>query len=242
MDAYEAARMERAAAADKERQAEYKRERFAARMAKANIPAHGGLLLAASNDAPLQTDALTAIQNAARWRAARIQEIAARAKAAGLGGFDTPSWPLFLFLSGPPDSSKSTSMAWMVLRYTRASHFVEATDIATTPEGHSSSDAFWELIYGIDLLAIDELGLENDPGEKLARVIVSRYTHGLFTIGAGNLSRQAFLTRYGGGANSRMISRLDAEQGRVDGGLPWFVQLKACGFRGAMPEIAAQVA
>lgn len=192
----------------------------------AQIPEHAGLRLVACSEDPIATPAMSKCLQASAWRDARTAEVAAKL------GAKAGSWPALLFLSGAPDSGKSCAMAWTAVHHPARALFVTAAEIAATAFGHSETTEQWREWYDVDLLCIDELGLERGEPDKLARVLVERYNRGRFTLCAGNLTLEEFQGRYNPGEQTRLWSRLEREQGQLAGGLPWYVLLEPCDLRG----------
>jgi hypothetical protein len=122
-------------------------------------------------------------------------------------------------------------MAWAVARHELRARFVHAADVLATPRnGYSTSEERWALWERVDLLAIDEVGLEAGDPALLVALLVRRYNDGRATLLGTNLSQAAFEARF---PLERLRDRLDNEQNLAgaDGGLKWFVPLKGTSLR-----------
>lgn len=204
--------------------------RFERRLRTCGIPEHGGLREAACTAGPRSSEAIQRVVAAMRWRRLRYEEQRKR-----LGDKASP-WPLFLYLSGDPGNGKSTAMAWLLLNAIDEGLFVLSTEIAATVVGHSSTDDYWRRLFSVDLLCIDELGMESGDPAKMIELLLRRFNAGKATIGAGNVGEEAVRGRYGILSGSRLYSRLEDEQARVAGGLPWFVGLAPINLRAAQAD------
>jgi DNA replication protein DnaC len=81
----------------------------------------------------------------------------------------------------------------------------------------------------VSLLCIDELGIEAYP-EVLVELMLQRWTAGLLTLSASNLSVEEFIARYLSRAGERLADRLTQQRHR---GLRTFVKATWASYRGA---------
>ena len=128
--------------------------------------------------------------------------------------------PVVAVLAGPPGDGKSTALAWAVAHHERSAAYALARAVGATPRGTwipVSERAQIEKWARVDLLAIDELGHEDDGdgSERIAALIAERYDKGRITLCATNLAADAFFARY---MNARLESRL--HRGQFRGGAP----------------------
>lgn len=126
---------------------------------------------------------------------------------------ETPG--MLLVLEGPRGCGKTAPASWFVARWPRPALFLTAQTFGAVPDSdwsaHVDSRARWEQV---DLLVLDDLGMERDSGRVAARsgpLLLSRYNEGLATIITTNLSAERFVAQYlatddGSGPSSRALS------------------------------------
>lgn len=131
-----------------------------------------------------------------------------------------------LFLSGGPGTGKTVAVAWAiaqnclgrsVFRYAR-----DAGRLATAQFGEEAKDA--GALERVALLALDEAGLERDPG-ALVELLIRRVNADRPTLLTTNLEPPEIAARYFGTleGGERLRSRIG---GQKRSGCPWF---HACG-------------
>jgi hypothetical protein len=104
--------------------------------------------------------------------------------------------PCLLVLLGPPGTGKSCALAWAVTHHARTSRFATAALVAASlRNGHSEARAAWDRLLAPDLLAVDELGREHNPG-AVVELVIDRWSAGKATLLCGNLEPDAFRARY----------------------------------------------
>lgn len=184
------------------------------------IPCEASIRNVLLQEQPFPTQAMTAVQRALQWRLDQPTAAGSRQ-------------PVCIVLGGPPGNGKTTALSWAVARHDRPATYVTSAVIASTlRNGWSENEERWRRWGSVDLLAVDELGLE-DGSEGAARVgalIAQRNDHGRATFCAGNLDAPTFIARYG---NTRLNSRLRYGQSRNGdaNGLPWWTDLSDCDLR-----------
>jgi DNA replication protein DnaC len=117
---------------------------------------------------------------------------------------------VFVVLS-PPGGGKTTAGAWAVTWHHDSALYLTAVEVAASPRtAFSETHAVWRSWLAPDLVVIDEIGTEREPGTVLA-LAQERYNRGRATILMGNLTPDAFFSRY---PDPRLDSRLEQQSAR----------------------------
>lgn len=133
--------------------------------------------------------------------------------------------PAMRALVGPPGTGKTCALAWACASWQRRALYRTADTLCVLKKG----DAEWREVVSASLLCIDELGIEAYP-EVLVELLLQRWTAGLLTLTASNLSVDEFVARYLRRAGERLADRLTQQRAR---GLRTFVKATWASHRGA---------
>jgi DNA replication protein DnaC len=175
------------------------------------VPLAKSLMEIAIQQNPPTTMAINGIRDALTWRQSKT----------GYGG---SRYPLILVLSSPPGAGKTTAMAWATGQHKYSALYVYARVITATPDnGWSENQDKWDRWTGVDLLSIDEIGIDSGGvgADLLGALLSRRYDFGRATICATNCDWETFKVRY---VDERLMSRLEY------GYNPW-VDLSDCDLR-----------
>jgi DNA replication protein DnaC len=128
---------------------------------------------------------------------------------------------LTMLLAGEKGAGKTCAMAGLVIQHTGGgTYFLDSRECPMRPLFGDANLDWWDKLYAVDLLVIDELGQEGTSRDALKLLIGRRHDNGRVTICAGNVSATEFAERYGAPS---FADRLAAQQ--RDYGFPWFVPL-----------------
>lgn len=133
--------------------------------------------------------------------------------------------PALRVLIGPPGTGKSCALAWACASWPKRARYRTADALSSLKK----QDAEWREATSVSLLCVDELGIEPYP-EVLVELLLSRWTAGLATFAASNLSVDDFIARYFARAGERLADRLTQQRAR---GLRTFVKATWASYRGA---------
>lgn len=128
-------------------------------------------------------------------------------------------------LVGPPGTGKSSALAWVAASWQRRALYRTADALAQL----KPHDSEWRDARSVSLLTIDELGIEAHP-DLLIELMLARWTNGLMTLCASNLSVDEFIARYFQRAGERLGDRLAQQRAH---GLRTFVKATWASYRGA---------
>lgn len=199
-----------ALAMERERRRADRIEKLTVRADEAGVPEELWVRQIALDDRPAESAALHAFREAIAWREALSSARGRRS--------------VIRYVAGPSGLGKSCAMAWCVTHHPRRGVFVSASKVAMTPRNaFSTNEAKWEHWLSVDLLCVDEVGLEESGSDQIVFLLVERYNQGLATLAAGNLSRKAFGERY---YDERLAGRLRDGQQSDDADpqtFPWYV-------------------
>lgn len=180
------------------------------------VPLHPDVQAVLLLDRPYRTPALQAVHSAIEWRR-RTHQPPLRPR------------PVTLVLAGVPGSGKTSTLAWIVSRWTGSALYTQAIEVAILPETSRDEDRRARARFAsVDLLAIDEAGLEESEraGQRLAALLCARHDAAKFTIIATNLASGDFAERY---LSPRVKSRVSVEQSQR--GCPWWRDLEPVDYR-----------
>lgn len=133
--------------------------------------------------------------------------------------------PAMRVLAGPPGTGKSCALAWACASWPKRALYRTADSLASLKK----QDAEWREVANVSLLVVDELGIEAYP-DVLVELLLARWTSGLLTLCASNLSVDDFVARYFARAGERLADRLTQQRAR---GLRTFVKATWASYRGA---------
>jgi hypothetical protein len=133
--------------------------------------------------------------------------------------------PAMRVLVGPPGTGKTCALAWACASWQRRALYRTADTLCALKK----TDPEWREAVSVSLLCIDELGIEAYP-EVLVELMLQRWTAGLLTLSASNLSVEEFISRYLSRAGERLADRLTQQRHR---GLRTFVKATWASYRGA---------
>jgi DNA replication protein DnaC len=213
---------------ERKRAAKSERDKARAAADDADVPDELGLRTVALQRDPPETEALVAYRAALEFRETQSTKVGRRA--------------VIRLVAGTAGSGKSCGLAWCATHHPRSAQFVSSARIAATPRnGWSDNEKAWDSWLKVDLLCIDEVGVEKGDPASIAYLLSERYNHGLATLMAGNLSRKDFADRY---RDERLVDRLRNGQGHADAptGLPWFVAVTGDSLRNPANAAALVVA
>jgi hypothetical protein len=200
------------------REAHARRHALLAQAVQRGVPRMRPLLEVVLTEPVAVTPALAAFGEALAWRAGRSTGDARE--------------PLVRVVGGVPGTGKSCGMARVVARHERSAHFVDAREVATTPQdGWSHHEARWATWLSVDLLGLDDLGTEPGDACILRTLLEQRYNAGRATLVTTNLTRADLVARY---ADGRLVDRLVHGQAPC----PWFVLVRGDSLRRAATRAA----
>jgi hypothetical protein len=126
--------------------------------------------------------------------------------------------PVVVVLLGPAGVGKTCALARAVARHPLSARYLAAADLA---DGGWASRDLRASLAAVDLLVVDETGLERDV-TPVREVLCRRWDDGAATLLASNLTPDAWTTRY---LDARLASRLGSLRGR------WLVVLDGADLR-----------
>ncbi len=212
---YQRQQAERAAAEKRQREQDH-RARLREKADAAQVPEELGLRTIALVDDPPETEALVAYREALAWREMRTTPVGRQ--------------PVIRLVVGTTGTGKSCALAWCATHHARAAEYVSAAAIVATPRnGWSTNEQAWERWLRVDLLCVDEVGVEKGDPQAIVFVLGERFNRGLATLISGNIARGEFGKRYG---DERLADRMRNGQmeGREDG-FPWYVAVTGSSLR-----------
>ena len=114
-----------------------------------------------------------------------------------------------LVLSGNAGCGKTFAAAWAVANHPGHAYWLVAPTLARPPVEGTSDPV--DRACEVDLLALDDLGIEHSPGgyalSRIQAILESRELDRLKTIISTNLTTPEFLARYG----ERLASRINGD-------------------------------
>ena len=131
--------------------------------------------------------------------------------------------PAMRVLVGPHGTGKSCAIAWACSTWPKRALYRTADSLASLKK----QDAEWRDVAHVSLLVVDELGIEPYP-DVLVELLLARWTSGLLTLCASNLSVSEFVARYFARAGERLADRLTQQKSR---GLRTFVKATRSSYR-----------
>lgn len=116
--------------------------------------------------------------------------------------------PAVLYLGSGPGVGKTSALCWAVTHAPRSARYVKSSTIDVTKRaGWSTDEEQWKRWESVELLALDEAGLEKEP-ECITKLLLERWDHASLTVIAGNLTAKEFSGRYcTGPAGERLVDR-----------------------------------
>lgn len=129
--------------------------------------------------------------------------------------------PAFRVLLSAPGVGKSVALTFAIVNAPRGAAYATAAEIARTHRAMHDNRGAWQRWVNVDLLCIDELGVEEKP-EVVSELLLDRWTAGGLTLCAGNIGSKQLAARYfGGELGARLKDRLNDQ---VANGLSVLVQ------------------
>lgn len=170
-------------------------------------------------ESPPETDALRVFREAVAWW-----------KRTGRG--------CVRLVIGTKGTGKTSGACHALIRAGESGLFVPAHKVGAKPENAWSGNAeLWDLWSTVDVLVIDDFGVEHVESTAFASLLLRRHGAGLLTLATSNLTLALFTNRYlEHDLGERFLERMRLAQGRarmVEGrlrytseGLPWCVPVK----------------
>lgn len=115
--------------------------------------------------------------------------------------FNPPGTADIVFVPGGTGSGKTSGISWIIARHPLSALYATASQLCETR--NAGNYQFLDLARTVNLLGVDELGLEYKPS-AIVELLVHRFDHGLITMLLGNVTREMLGERY---SDPRLRSR-----------------------------------